>query len=375
MTRLPRVRRLAFLGTCLALGLLGAGALRAQTIDFCHGTDFDAAKWIYENRLTPYTLEALGAYGVNDEAPWGAYTDFGKGFYTHPPGPYQFPLAKDWAIKAARKKCGPGQRDTRWGVVYFHVDPALLRPIDVGAPARALYFLAKHQSAWNAPWSYRNPGYRQTWLEFIEINRHRERWSAGLPRIQRPGDYDYSAWYAWIQGPIWVPRDSGIDAGPPLFPESIHQRNWLQQGLDAVLNDARTVRRLYGDVVPCAETGAGGGGGGGDGTGGGAASGAGYGVFLAGDDVLVGRKAELEAIRTCNLRGWGVDCNRTVGQAVALRLVAGPFGTLAEATAWYCGQIEPGSHFRPPLASFLVGAKLRFDGKNHMITNAPACGR
>ena len=344
----PSYHRRGF-GSLLAALVLTwlAAPLAAQQFDFFHGTDYESAQRILNSWLTPWSVQGL--YVDAGEAPWTRYTDFGKGFYTHVPG--QFELARDWAARTAQRTCRPGQGEARWGVVVFRVDPELLRPIDQGQPARALYFRGKGDRPWNAPWF---------WLQFIEINRHREEW--GQAGIARPGDYDWSEHYAWIQGPIWVPRDSGIDAGGEPIPEHVYQRNWLQQGLDGVLNQPGTQRFLVDGTVPCPQQ-------------------AppqpqpqeGYGVFLANDDVLVGLRHELEATPSCRLAGWGVDCERTVGQAAALHLIAGPFATREEATAWFCANVVPGTHFRPPLASFLQGAQFQFDGRKHMISNGPAC--
>ncbi len=343
---------------CWLLALWLVAPLSGQAFDFFHGTDYESAQRILNERLTPWSVQGFGdGSEASGQAPWTQYTDFGKGFYTHVPGQYE--LAQSWAMRSARSKCAPGQTLARWGVVVFRVDPELLRPFDVGSPERVLYFRGKGDRPWNAPWSFREPGLRQTWLEFIEVNRHREDW--GNPGIQRPGDYDYSQYYAWIQGPIWVPRDSGIDTGGEPIPEHIHQRNWLAQGLDYVLNQPRTQRWVVDGTVEC--------------------PGApapplpvqGFGVFLAGDDVIVGVQEQLEATPSCNFAGWGVDCNRTVGQAAQLRRIAGPFATQEEAVRWFCANIVPGSTFRPPLASFLQGATFQFDGQKHMISNGPAC--
>lgn len=328
--------------------------LSGQAFDFYHGTDYDSAVRILNSRLTPYMLQGMGT-DLGQPAPWTQYTDFGKGFYTHVPG--QFELARTWAMRTARNGCQPGLPQARWGVVVFRVDPELLRPIDVGSPERVLYFGGKAHRPWNAPWSYRDPGQRQAWLEFIEVNRHREDW--GGATIQRPGDYDWSPYYAWIQGPIWVPRDSGIDTGGEPIPEQIHQRNWLSEGLERVLNQPGTQRFIVDGLVDCPQS---------EGP-----PAQGFGVFLAGDDVIVGIRAELEQIPSCQFAGWGTDCNRTVGQAAQLQLVAGPFATREEAVGWFCANIVPGSHFRPPLASFLQGATFQFDGKRHMISNGPGC--
>lgn len=336
----------------LALATAHWAPASAQQFDFFHGTHYESARQILESRLTPWTAQGLQAES-DREAPWTKYTDFGKGFYTHVPG--QFDLAREWAIrKTVKEKCGSGQREARWGVVVFRVHPELLRPIDVGAPHRALYFGGKLHRPWNAPWSGREPGLRQTWLEFVEVNRHREEW--GQAHIQQPGDYDWSEYYAWIQGPIWVPKDSGIDAGGDPIPESIHQRNWLREGLDRVLNHPATQRWIVDGTVACP-----------------ASEQRGYGVFLARNDVLVGIQEELEAIPSCRLGGWGIDCQKTVGDVAELRLIAGPFATREEAVHWFCSNIAPGSHYRPPLARFLQGARFRFDGENHIISNGPSC--
>jgi len=183
-----------------------------QQFDFYHGTTYECAKWLYENRLTPCMVQELGTQGTNEEESWRNYTDFGKGFYTHLAG--QFELARAWAIRVTLWRCQPGQDESRWGVVILHVDPHLLEPIDTGSPERALYFSEKESPAWNAPSSTWYSGMKMTWLEFVLFNRH-------FSGLKQPGDYDWSSAYAWIQGPIWVPRDSGLEVGPPIFAESI----------------------------------------------------------------------------------------------------------------------------------------------------------
>jgi hypothetical protein len=213
-----------------------------QQVDFYHGTDYACARWLYENQLTPCMLELFGTQSAKAEEPWRNYSDFGKGFYTHLPG--QFDLARAWAIRVTLWNCQPGQYESRWGVVILHVDPHLLEPLDSGSAEKVLYFPEKSSPAWNAPPSTWSPGMKMNWLEFVVFNRH-------LSAILQLDDYDWSSAYAWIQGPIWVPRDSGLGVGPPLFAESIQQRNWLEQGRDQVLNNPKTTKDLVWGTIRC----------------------------------------------------------------------------------------------------------------------------
>lgn len=103
-----------------------------------------------------------------------------------------------------------------------------------------------------------------------------------------------------------------------------------------------------------------------------------YGVFLAGGsfggDVLVGQKSAIEAYRSCDLRGWGLDCSKTVSQVATLRdILGGSFATGAEALNAYCADLVPGSERYPPLQPYVVLMKLASDGSEHNVVNAPAC--
>lgn len=98
-----------------------------------------------------------------------------------------------------------------------------------------------------------------------------------------------------------------------------------------------------------------------------------YAVFLAAnDEILVGRRTELEAIPSCRLRGWGIDCTKTVAQVTTLNEILGPFATEAEAAAAFCADLVPGSRRKPPLVVGSVGT-MNFDGQEHWISNAPRC--
>lgn len=98
-----------------------------------------------------------------------------------------------------------------------------------------------------------------------------------------------------------------------------------------------------------------------------------YAVFLAANnEILVGRRSELEAIPSCHLRGWGIDCTKTVAQVTTLNQIMGPFASKAEASAAYCADLVPGSRRKPPLVVSTVGT-MNFDGQEHWISNAPRC--
>jgi hypothetical protein len=229
-----------FVALSLAIRMTTPAPLHPQQVyEFYHGTDYQSAEWIYRNRLSPKALETLGAVGG---APWEEYTDFGKGFYTHPQ--IQYELAKSWAIRAAKNKCSKGQAETSWGIVAFLIDPYELAKLRLSAPDKILQFVSKTDAPKNAPPSRRRNGARMNWLEFVEFNRHLDQ------QVSRPGDYDWSDQYLWIQGPIWVPRDSGKNTGLPKFDKE-SQINWLRDGLDKVLNDPRFRRRLDSGATSC----------------------------------------------------------------------------------------------------------------------------
>lgn len=95
-----------------------------------------------------------------------------------------------------------------------------------------------------------------------------------------------------------------------------------------------------------------------------------FGVFIAEGEVLVGSKSELEQTPTCSLRGWGVNCDETVGERTILNTVLGLFGSREEAVEAFCSNFDPASIWYPPLVS---GSKGIFMGQEVWVSNAPAC--
>jgi hypothetical protein len=96
-----------------------------------------------------------------------------------------------------------------------------------------------------------------------------------------------------------------------------------------------------------------------------------HGVFVANGYVLVGQKKKLEAIPSCRLGGWGLDCKKTVGQKATLKRVLGPFSARTKAVNAYCNAMVKGSVRYIQIAH---GTKADFSfGKNLWIHNAPGC--
>jgi len=106
-----------------------------------------------------------------------------------------------------------------------------------------------------------------------------------------------------------------------------------------------------------------------------------YGVFLAGRDVLVGQKSVLEKIPACDtkrgewgkdrMRGWGVDCSKTVGQVTPMSGFKS-WPTEQEARSAYCKAI---ADRRPVLLTANRDWEARFgsDQRYYLIRNAPDC--
>lgn len=200
--------------TCLAgdpddLALLGLQR-------FYHGTSLDKAKELLTMDLTPQSVPEAQLLGVNE------YTDFGKGFYTHPEE------SKFKAVEWAKR------RNDEWGVVRFTLTADEFSSIRNPPP---LYFPDKFRTRpSNAP---KLDGSRcATWIEFVEFNRHVRRF-----RIQRPKDNDWTADYAWMRGPIWGRADSKLPGAPGL-PERYHQINWGAAGLNVLNTSAAKQRRF-----------------------------------------------------------------------------------------------------------------------------------
>jgi hypothetical protein len=209
---------------------------------FYHGTDKETGRKMLTDDLTPYQGAAFRTLD------WTEYTDFGKGLYLHLEATRR--LAFEWA-KRNSKKTGK-----EWGVVRFcllqkeldSLVSAMLRFADkksrpTNAPVLTPPAVSRSAPGWPSPWPAPNApvltaGRPADWLEFVEYNR----------RIhpQRPGDNDWTGRYSLMEGPIWVPRDSGIDTGGPPFPDDVHQFNCGAEALD-LLNrpEVKSRRFLY----------------------------------------------------------------------------------------------------------------------------------
>ena len=64
-------------------------------------------------------------------------------------------------------------------------------------------------------------------------------------------------------------------------------------------------------------------------------------VFVAGKDMLVGQISTLKAIPSCQLKGWGRDCEKTVGAAApSMKAVSPAFEKYEDAIAYYCSKMK-----------------------------------
>ena len=193
-------------------------AAGANDVNFYHGTSLDQAKELMTMDLKPFAVPEVLLLDVNE------YTDFGKGFYTHPEESKQ--KAVEWAKR----------RNREWGVVRFTLTTDEISKITT----QRLLFTDKFNSRPpNAPKLFdSNPA---TWIEFVEFNRH-----IRTIDIQRPKDNDWTADYGWIRGPIWGRADSNLP-GPPGLPERYHQINWGLNGLAALNMEVAKKRRFLFD--------------------------------------------------------------------------------------------------------------------------------
>jgi hypothetical protein len=183
---------------------------------FYHGTSLEKAKELMTMDLKPQSVPEAQLLDVNE------YTDFGKGFYTHPEE------SKLKAVEWAKR------RYDSWGAVRFTLTAQEVSSIGGSPP---LYFPDKFKTRpFNAP--KLDGSHPATWIEFVEFNRHVRR-----PRIQRPKDNDWTADYAWMRGPIWGRADSKLPGAPGL-PERYHQINWGVAGM-AALNMSAAKRRRF----------------------------------------------------------------------------------------------------------------------------------
>lgn len=187
-------------------------------LHYYHGTSLDQARRLMTIDLSPM---AVPEYAALD---WWEYTDFGKGFYTHPEENKR--LAVEWAKR----------KNPEWGVVRFGLSRGELADI-VGTP---LHFNDKrnHRPS-NAPALFDSRP--ANWIEFVEYNR-------GIrTSAQRPKDNDWTPNYPWMRGPIWGRVDSGMPGGGRPIPDHIQQINWGRAGLAALNTQAAKGRRFLFD--------------------------------------------------------------------------------------------------------------------------------
>lgn len=187
--------------------------------EFYHATTFENAKNLIKEELSPQSV-ALASLLDEDE-----YTDFGKGFYIHPPENKK--LAIDWAKRRAK------EQKTKWGVACFVLTD---QELDNMAGQRLYFPNKRDHRPNNAPILF--DGKRANWIEFVEFNRHVR------TEMARPKDNDWTTDYALMRGPIWVRRDSNIPGKLPPFPETVHQINLGIDGL-RMLNAKDAVARRY----------------------------------------------------------------------------------------------------------------------------------
>lgn len=96
-----------------------------------------------------------------------------------------------------------------------------------------------------------------------------------------------------------------------------------------------------------------------------------FGIFEARGYVLVGRKDAIEFTATCNLVGWGLDCDKLVRDVTTLNPLSGSFDTWEEVLEAYCNLLDKESIRLIPLAA--AKKKGKVGGVEYNITNAPSC--
>lgn len=187
--------------------------------EFYHGTTLEFA-----NKLVTLDIgvQSVPAMRLLDDS---EFTDFGKGFYIHPPANRK--LAIDWAKNAASRTGVP------WGVATFVLTD---QEIDNISGRRLLFPSKRNHRPNNAPKLFNNQP--ANWIEFVEFNRHVR------TGVHRPKDNDWTDDYSIMRGPIWVQRDSGLPGKLPPFAESIHQINLGISGL-AMLNSPEAKSRRF----------------------------------------------------------------------------------------------------------------------------------
>jgi hypothetical protein len=185
---------------------------------FYHGTSLQRAKELMTMDLAPFAVMEAWLLDLNE------YTDFGKGFYTHPEE------SKRLAVQWAKRK------NPQWGVLRFTLTAEEISRIR-RAPA-PLHFPDKFTTRpANAPILFN--GRPASWIEFVEFNKH----IRTKVQPQRPKDNDWTADFAWMRGPMWGRKDSNLPGAPGL-PERYHQINWGLNGLN-VLNETIPKQRRF----------------------------------------------------------------------------------------------------------------------------------
>jgi hypothetical protein len=197
----------------------GSGAPTDSLSHYYHGTKLADAKKLITIDLVPFAVMTPLLLDINE------YTDFGKGFYTHPEES-KF-KALEWAKRRSQ------QKNTDWGIARF----ALTTPEEDAITGQTLYFPDKFRTRpANAPKLFNSQP--ATWIEFVEFNRH-----VRTPSIQRPKDNDWTTDYAWMRGPIWGRHDSKLPGAPGL-PEMYKQINWGASGMGALNTTIAKQRRF-----------------------------------------------------------------------------------------------------------------------------------
>lgn len=210
--------------TPIWLRRLPRGKSESDLISHFHGTSLSAGKQLIDLDITPYILRVMSFF-MGEE--YKDFTDFGKGFYT-------------FDETGRRNAFGRAKRRfPEWSVVEFQ----LTKDEFFTARSADLMFPKKDSRPSNAPVLPNSGGKSATWLDFVEYNRGVRRDKSGIV-IQRPRDEDYTRRYSLMIGPLWVPRDSGIDEGPPKSPDNFHQFNWGARGLNVLNRSECKARRL-----------------------------------------------------------------------------------------------------------------------------------
>lgn len=207
------------------LSTIERGKKDKDYISYYHGTSKSIGEGLIDADITPFLVAQLALIAPEN---YKDFTDFGKGFYTFDE------TGRRNAFGRAKR------RNPEWSVVEFLVTKNEDRKIR----SLLLLYSTKKTRPGNAPVLPNSAGRPASWMEFVEYNRHVGRGPSPSYYIQRPADEDYTDRYSFMAGPLWVPRDSGIDEGPPKSPESLHQFNFGRSGLKVLNIDDCKARRI-----------------------------------------------------------------------------------------------------------------------------------